>query len=56
VTEKDLITRALLFCADPPSERHKRQIIDFLKDKYQSDIPLVWVEDKSIKNGFRLEV
>jgi F-type H+-transporting ATPase subunit alpha len=56
VTEKDLITRALLFCADPPSERHKRQIIDFLKDKYQSDIPLSWVEDKSIKNGFRLEV
>lgn len=49
-------TEAILYCASPPSEDQEKRLIEFLKNKYNSEIILTWKEDKSLKDGFRLEV
>ncbi|HOJ62188.1 MAG TPA: F0F1 ATP synthase subunit alpha [bacterium] len=56
LTQNNTKIEATLYCAQPPSEQQKQQCIQFLKNKYHSDVELSWKEDKDIKEGFRLEV
>jgi F-type H+-transporting ATPase subunit alpha len=39
-----------------PNEEQKAGILEFLKKKYGEGVLLEWQEDKSVKNGFRLEI
>jgi len=56
LTQNNTKIEATLYCAQPPSEQQKQQCIQFLKNKYHSDVELSWKEDKDLKEGFRLEV
>ena len=47
---------ARLFSDVSPSQKDRERFDDFLKRKYGEDTVLEWVEDKTLKNGFRLEV
>ena len=47
---------AYLWSDVAPNEAQKQEISSFLVDKYGQDIELQWNEDKSIHNGFKLEV
>ncbi len=52
----DKVTASVLYSALKPSEAQEGKIKDFLKSKYGEDISLEWVEDKTLTDGFRLEV
>ena len=47
---------ARLFSDIPPSQAYWSRFEVFLKRKYGEDLQLEWIEDKTLKNGFRLEV
>ncbi len=48
--------KAILFSAVKPNKKQEQRFKTFLKNKYNEDILLEWVEDKSLNNGFKLEV
>lgn len=50
------VIKAYLYSAVKPEDTEKRKVTDFLKKKYQGKIVLEWVEDPTLKGGFRLEV
>ncbi len=52
----DKVATSVLYSALKPSEAQEGKIKEFLAKKYGEDISLEWVEDKSIADGFRLEV
>ena len=47
--------QAVLYSAVCPDGPHLARITGFLKDKYQTDVTLEWVQDETIHGGFRLE-
>ena len=48
--------RAVLYSDVPPSAEQENRFKQFLKNKYEEDVPFEWVEDTSIKEGFQLRV
>ena len=47
---------AKLFSNTPPREEYFRRFEAFIRKKYGDEMVLEWVEDPSIRSGFRLEV
>ena len=47
---------ATLFSAKRPTESQQKEVINFLEKKYNAKITLEFVEDASLKNGFKIEV
>ncbi|MDO4519161.1 MAG: F0F1 ATP synthase subunit alpha [Eubacteriales bacterium] len=50
------IKQAFLYSATAPDETQRARFIEFLEKKYDEDFELIWKEDDSCVNGFRLEV
>ncbi len=48
--------KAILFSAVKPNKKQEQKFKTFLNNKYSEDIILEWVEDKTLNNGFKLEV
>ncbi|MCR5214690.1 MAG: F0F1 ATP synthase subunit alpha [Eubacterium sp.] len=53
--ENDVIL-AKLYAPEKPNEKQYERFLNFLSDKYQSEVSLEWIEDKSIEGGFKLYV
>ena len=47
--------RILLRSAERPDETQEKRLIAFLRKRYGDGAELVWVEDHTLENGFRLE-
>ena len=47
---------AVLYSNTPPSDVQKQRFLEFLSDKYDEEIELVWEEDLSLDGGFKLQV
>ena len=56
IENKNIKVKALFYSAKPPSDDQKKELIDFLSNKYKTDITLSWQEDRELTEGFRLEV
>ena len=48
--------RAVLYSDVPPSPEQERRFKQFLKNKYEKDVPFEWVEDTAFSEGFQLRV
>ncbi len=48
--------RAVLYSDVPPSAEQESRFRQFLKNKYEQEVPFEWIEDTSIKEGFQLRV
>ena len=48
--------RAVLYSDVPPSAEQESRFKQFLKNKYEQEVPFEWIEDTSIKEGFQLRV
>lgn len=48
--------KALLYSSIKPDATQEGKILKFLTSKYGENVTLDWVEDKSVKDGFRLEI
>lgn len=48
--------QAILYSPVPPTNEQRKNLIEFLKDKYKRVVTLSWKEDKTLREGFRLEV
>ena len=48
--------RAVLYSDVPPSQEQERRFKQFLKNKYEKDVPFEWVEDTAFSEGFQLRV
>lgn len=48
--------KALLYSSIKPDATQEGKILKFLTSKYGENVTLDWVEDKSAKDGFRLEI
>ncbi len=46
---------AKLYAPICPSEEQTERFVRFLSTKYETEVELLWVEDKTIDSGFRLE-
>lgn len=47
---------AKLYSAFKPQEEHYNRFLSFINKKYGDDVPLLWIEDKAVQNGFVLQV
>ncbi len=50
------MNNAFLYSSEKPDEVRLTRLAAFIRDRYGEDSELKWVEDSSIKSGFRLEV
>ena len=48
--------KALLYSSIKPDSTQEGKILKFLASKYGENVTLDWVEDKSVSDGFRLEI
>ncbi len=48
--------KALLYSSIKPDSTQEGKILKFLTSKYGENVTLDWVEDKSVTDGFRLEI
>ncbi|MBP5564844.1 MAG: F0F1 ATP synthase subunit alpha [Lachnospiraceae bacterium] len=48
--------KALLYSSIKPDNSQEGKILKFLTSKYGENVTLDWVEDKSVTDGFRLEI
>ena len=48
--------KALLYSSIKPDNTQEGKILKFLTSKYGENVTLDWVEDKSVTDGFRLEI
>src|SRR5690554_2655741 len=48
--------QTILYSPVPPTNEQRKNLIEFLKDKYKRVVTLSWKEDKTLREGFRLEV
>lgn len=48
--------KAIIYCAEKPSDAQKLQLTEFLKEKYHKDIILSFTLDEGLADGFRLEL
>ena len=56
MSDNKYTTTAVLYSNTPPSEEQKKKFAEFLKQKYNQDIPLVWEKAYISEGGFKLEV
>ena len=47
---------AYLYSKTEPTEEQKTRLTAFLEKKYQKNVGLIWKQDDSVKDGFRIEV
>ena len=50
------VKQAFLYSSAAPDSSQQARFLNFLKKKYGSEVELIWKEDHSFPNGFRLEV
>ena len=50
------VKQAFLYSAEKPNETQRTRFLNFLEQKYDEDFELIWKEDSSLVNGFRLEI
>ena len=48
--------RAILCSAKQPSPEQMKRFTQFLLEKYQRKVPVVWEQDSALRTGFRLQV
>ena len=48
--------KAYLYSSLRPDERQEKGFAAFLKNRYQQDLELIWVNEPELDRGFRLEV
>ncbi len=56
MTDKIYTQTAVLYSNTPPSDEQEKKFIDFLKQRYNEDISLVWKKTDIPEGGFKLEV
>ena len=56
MNDKIYTQTAVLYSNTPPSDEQKKKFIDFLKQRYNEDISLVWKKTDIPEGGFKLEV
>ena len=56
MSNEEMILTAVIYSAAEPSESQKARFGQFLKKKYNADIPLKWEKSDAFPGGFRLEV
>ena len=56
MNDKIYTKTAVLYSNTPPSDEQEKKFIDFLKQRYNEDIPLVWKKTDIPEGGFKLEV
>ena len=54
--KKPVERRAVLYANQPPTPEQAKRFQEFLEDRYDEEIPLVWEESWEFPQGFRLEV
>lgn len=52
---REKILQVVLYSALRPDQTEEGRITDFLKKRYQCGISLKWIEDQTLKGGFRIE-
>ena len=50
------IIKALIYAPSEPDEKQTQRFRDFVTKNYGEEVPLEWVQDKSITSGFKLVV
>lgn len=55
-TIKEVQIQAFLYSLNPPTEEQKEKILEFLKNKTDQYVSLIWKQDETLKHGFRIEV
>lgn len=53
---KRVRVQAFIHCAQEPTAVQYQRLTSFLEGEYQLPVKLVWQEDPSLENGFRIEV
>ncbi len=56
MSNEEMILTAVIYSAAEPSESQKARFAQFLKKKYNAEIPLRWEKSDAFPGGFRLEV
>ena len=56
MTDKIYTQTAVLYSNTPPSDEQEKKFIDFLKQRYNEDISLVWKKTDIPEGGFKLEI
>ncbi len=56
MSNEEMVLTAVIYSAAEPSESQKARFGQFLKKKYNADIPLKWEKSDAFPGGFRLEV
>ena len=56
MTDKIYTQTAVLYSNTPPSDEQEKKFIDFLKQRYNEDISLVWKKTDIPEGGFKLKV
>ena len=56
MNDKIYTQTAVLYSNTPPSDEQEKKFIDFLKQRYNEDISLVWKKTDIPEGGFKLEV
>ena len=56
MSNEEMVLTAVIYSAAEPSESQKARFGQFLKKKYNTEIPLRWEKSDAFPGGFRLEV
>ena len=56
MNDKIYTQTAVLYSNTPPSDEQEKKFIDFLKQRYNEDISLVWKKTDIPEGGFKLEI
>ena len=56
MSNEEMVLTAVIYSAAEPSESQKARFGQFLKKKYNAEIPLKWEKSDAFPGGFRLEV
>ena len=56
MNDKIYTKTAVLYSNTPPSDEQEKKFIDFLKQRYNEDISLVWKKTDIPEGGFKLEI
>ena len=56
MSNEEMILTAVIYSAAEPSESQKARFGQFLKKKYDAEVPLKWEKSDAFPGGFRLEV
>ena len=48
--------QAYIYSKTAPTEQQREKLKEFLEDKYQKAVNIVWKQDDSMTDGFRIEI